>query len=129
MPKEYPRTNRLNAQVMRELAGLIRDELTDPRVAQVSVTRVSISPDLHNASVAVSVLGDDIRLRAAIKALNGGASAKLRHALGRRMQLRYVPALHFIADTQIREADRVGALIRDATARDSAVRAERGDEE
>jgi ribosome-binding factor A len=118
MPREFPRVLRLNVQIQRELSTLIRDELTDPRLYLVSVTRVDIAPDLRNANVAVSLLGGDAELGAAVKALNG-AAARLRRGLGGRLRLRQVPVLHFSADTALREGDRIGALIRDVTARDS----------
>lgn len=117
MPREYSRTLRVNVQLQREIADLIRVELTDPRVAAVTVTRVSISPDLRNASVFVSVLDDDARLAQALKALKG-ASQRLRYRLAKRLRLRVTPMLHFAADTALREGDRVAGLIRDAVADD-----------
>ena len=123
MPREFSRTLRLNAQLQRELSELIRDELTDPRVARVSVTQVDVSPDLRNARVSISLLGADDKLTAAVKALNG-ASAKLRYALSKRLRLRQVPEPRFVADTALREGDRIGALIREATAADRAAHPE-----
>jgi ribosome-binding factor A len=119
MPREFSRTLRINAQLQRELSTLIRDELTDPRIARVTVTQVSVAPDMRNARIAVSLLGSDAELLAAAKALNGAASL-LRRALGKSLKLRYVPALRFVADEALREGDRIGTLIRDATARDLA---------
>lgn len=119
MPKEFSRTLRLNAQLQRELSSLIREELTDPRVKQVSITGVSISPDMRNARISVSQLGSDAELSAAVKALNG-AAVLLRRRLGKVLKLRYMPALSFAADTALREGDRIGVLIREATASDRA---------
>lgn len=124
MPKEFSRTLRLNAQLQRELSTLIRDELTDPRVTRVSVTQVSVAPDMRNARISISLLGSDAELAAAVKALNGAASL-LRRGLGKALQLRYVPALSFVADTALREGDRIGALIREATANDRAAHPEK----
>jgi ribosome-binding factor A len=123
MPKEFSRTLRLNAQLQRELSTLIRDELTDPRVKQVSITAVSVSPDMRNARVSMSQLGSDAELGAAVKALNG-AAVLLRHRLGKALKLRYMPALSFVADTALREGDRIGVLIRQATASDRAAHPE-----
>ena len=123
MPKEFPRTLRLNAQLQRELSALIREELTDPRVQQVSITDVSISPDMRNARISVSQLGSDAELTAAVKALNG-AAVLLRRRLGKVLKLRYMPALSFAADTALREGDRIGVLIREATASDRAAHPE-----
>lgn len=116
--KEYPRRLRINTQLQSELAQLVRGELSDPRVAGVTVTAVDVSPDLRNARVSVSVLGDDAQLAEAIAGL-GSATGRLRHALGSRLRLRHVPQLQFVADVALRRGDRVHALIREAVRRDA----------
>ncbi len=108
--REYPRKLRVNAQLQSELAALIRAELSDPRVAGVTVTAVDVSPDLRNARVSVSLLGSDDRLKEALKGLTR-AEGKLRHGLGEKLRLRLVPHLHFVADAALREGDRISALI------------------
>lgn len=128
MPKEFSRTLRLNAQLQRELSTLIRAELTDPRVTRVSITQVSVAPDMRNARISVSLLGSDVELAAAVKALNGAATL-LRLRLGKVLKLRYVPALSFVADSALREGDRIGALIREATAADRAAHPEQAPED
>jgi ribosome-binding factor A len=125
--KEFPRKLRINTQLQRELAALIAGTLTDPRVAGVSITHVDVSPDLRNATVLVSSLGTDAELAAAAKAL-GGAVPLLRKGLGARLRMRYVPQLHFRPDTQVRQADRLTRLIRDAVASDEGHTRERDDE-
>jgi len=117
MPRDYPRKLRINVQLQRELTALIREDLTDPRVAGVTVTGVDVAPDLRNAKVTFSLLGPDEQLKQAVKALNR-AHGKLRHELGLRLRLRSVPQLHFTADDALREGDRVQALIREAVASD-----------
>ena len=119
MPREFSRTLRINAQLQRELSSLIREQLTDPRVALVTVTQVSVSPDMRNARISISQIGSDAELKAAAKALNGAASL-LRRAIGKSLKLRYVPMLRFFADEALREGDRIGSMIREATARDRA---------
>lgn len=117
MPKEYPRKLRLNVQIQRELISLIRDELTDPRIAGVSVTSADIAPDMRHAKILVSVLGSDEQLTLAVKGLNH-AAGKLRHGLGKNLGLRYTPELHFAADIALREGDRISALINQAVKQD-----------
>ena len=73
MPKEYPRVARINTQVQRELAEIIRDELRDPRVRGVTLTSVEVSPDMRHAKIHVSVLALDGKPAEAAKALNGAA--------------------------------------------------------
>ncbi len=74
---------------------------------------------MRNARISISQLGSDVELTAAVKALNG-AAVLLRHRLGKNLKLRFTPALSFAADTALREGDRIGVLIREATASDRA---------
>lgn len=127
MPKEYSRTLRINSQLQRELSELIRDELTDPRIGRLTVTDVVVAADVRNAKVMVSHLGSDDELKRAVKALNG-AAGRLRHLLVDRLRIRHVPTLHFSADMALREADRVGGLIRAAVASDQPSAAANADE-
>lgn len=125
--REYPRKLRLNTQLQRELVELIAGELTDPRVAGVSVTQVDVAPDLRNATVLVSSLKSDAELLAAVKALNGAAS-RLRRGIGARLKLRAIPQLHFRADMQMREAARITQLIQTAVGEDARVAHDRGED-
>ncbi len=80
MPKEYPRTARINSQIQRELAELIRDELRDPRVKGVTLTSVECSPDMRNARIRVSVLALDGKPLEAAAALNGAQRRRAQAA-------------------------------------------------
>ncbi len=115
--KDFPRKLRINTQLQRELSELIVARLTDPRLDGVSITTVDVAPDLRNATIHVSSLGSDEELEQSVTALHGAAPI-LRKALGARMRMRYTPQLHFRADTQIRHADRLTRLIRDAVKSD-----------
>ena len=54
------RANRLAEEMKKEISEILRDEIKDPRVGFVSVTRVEVSSDLRYARVYVSVLGDPV---------------------------------------------------------------------
>lgn len=120
MPKEYPRTARLNSQLQRDLGALIREELRDPRVAGVTVTSVECAPDMRHAKIYVSVLSLERRADDAAKALNG-AAGKLRQALKHRLAIKHIPELHFHADHGPAEAARLSRLIREAREKDREV--------
>jgi len=126
VPREYSRTLRINTQLQRELAELIRDEMTDPRIGNITITQVTVSPDVRNAKVLISTLDTDQVLAEAVKALNG-ANGRLRRLLSTRLHIRYIPHLHFSADVALREGDRIGGLIR--AARDSDRHDNAGDED
>lgn len=127
MPREYSRTLRINSQLQRELSELIRTELTDPRIGRLTITDVVVAQDVRNAKISVSQLGTDDELKQAVKALNG-AAGRLRHLLVDRLRIRHVPTLHFSADMALRDADRVGGLIRAAIASDQASDASSSDD-
>lgn len=126
MPKEYPRTARINSQIQRELTGLIREELRDPRVAGTTVTSVEASPDLRHAKVFVSVLSLERSADDAARAL-GGAAGKLRQALKHRLKIKHIPELHFHADHVPEEAAHLNRVIREARSEDRKHAAERGE--
>jgi len=117
MPKEFPRSRRVGDQVQRELAGLIREEIKDPRLGMVSISAVSVSRDLGHAKVYVSVLGDELQASESIEVLKHAAGF-LRHRLGKLLHIRTVPELKFMLDRSLEEGARIGALINRAVASD-----------
>ncbi len=110
MPREFPRTRRVGEQIQRELAGLLHEEIKDPRLGMVSISGVTVSRDLAHAKVYVSVLGDKAAVTASLRVLNNAAGF-LRRRLGRQMHIRSVPRLHFYFDQSIEEGARMDALI------------------
>lgn len=126
MPKEYPRTARINTQIQRELAELVRDELRDPRVRGATLTSVEVSPDMRHAKIHVSVLALDGKPAEAARALNG-AAGRLRQALKHRLAIRHIPELHFHGDETAASADHVNKLIRDAREADKHHAHDRGE--
>jgi ribosome-binding factor A len=76
----------------------------------VTVTRAEVSPDLHYAKVFVSVLGSPEEQQATLKVL-ASAAGFLRHELGARLSMRYIPALQFRTDASIAHSDRIARLL------------------
>lgn len=103
----------MNALLQRELGTLISEELRDPRIAFATVTSVEVTPDLRAARVHVSVLGDDAAASETMAALED-AKRHLRHELGERTELRFVPALEFVPDRSAERATRISRLLREA---------------
>lgn len=116
MPKDYPRHQRVGDQIQRELAGLIRTEVKDPRMSPMAtVAEVRVSPDLSQARVYISVLDDTGQQT--VEALNRAAGF-LRGRLGKALHLRAIPSLHFVYDTTAEEGNRLSSLIEQAVAQD-----------
>ena len=94
---------------------LARGELRDPDLKGVSVTvtQVSVSPDLRNATAWVMPLGgqDTEKVEAALNR----CSRYVRGQISRMVQLRYAPHVRFSIDTSFDTADRIGALLRQPT--------------
>ena len=96
----FQRIDRISEEVRREVDAIIREELGDPRISGTfSITRAEVTGDLRYAKIYVSVLEDDRRddLMDALKSAKGF----IRHALGKRMIIRYSPELIFISDKNI----------------------------
>ncbi len=94
------RIGRINEEIQRELAGLIRN-LKDPRVQTiVSITRVETTPDLRYSKIYISVLEEN-RQQEVLKGLKS-AGGWLRRELGAHLQLRYTPELVFELDDSLK---------------------------
>ena len=109
----YKRADRVNALLQRELGMIISEKLRDPRIAFATVTGVEITADLRTAKVHVSVLGDEEQVKSTIVALNE-ARPYLRHEIGSRTELRFVPDLVFVSDQTAERAARIATLLREA---------------
>ena len=98
MRKNSIKNIRLNAEVQKELASIIRD-VKDPRVSPwTSIIDVYVAPDLKTCKVWISVLGSEEDRENTIKGLQS-AAGYIRHELAVRMNLRNTPELTFISDT------------------------------
>ena len=103
------RINRINEDIQRELASLIRT-VKDPRVhGLISITRVDTTTDLRYCRVYVSVL-DHSDVKEVVKGLKS-ATGYLRRELGRVLTLRYTPELQFIEDDSIERGVRMVSMI------------------
>ncbi len=114
----YKRADRVNALLQRELGTIISEELRDPRIAFATVTAVETTDDLRSARVHVSVLGDDEQVRSTMQALDE-ARPYLRHEIGSRTELRYVPELTFVSDQSAARSARIAMLLREAREREN----------
>lgn len=119
MPRDFGRNERVAELMRRELAELIRTEVKDPRVGSITVADVALAPSMARATVYVTPLNaGEPESREAIAALNR-AVGFLRRRLGRELNLRYVPALHFEFDPSFDRGARLSALIDSARRDDS----------
>ena len=113
MPRDFPRARRIQEQVQRELSGLLRHSVKDPRVSQVTLTEVEVSRDLSLARVYITSMNTEIDRGEIIKVLNG-AAGYLRRELGALMRIRSTPRLQFHYDESVEYGARMDALINSA---------------
>ncbi len=110
MAKEYSRSQRINEQILRELAELIRLEVKDPRVGFITLTEVQITPDYAHAKVYFTSMYGEEKVDEILGGLRR-ASGFLRRELGRRVRIHTVPELHFHYDRSVEQGSRMSQLI------------------
>lgn len=117
MPREFPRARRVEEQLKRLLAELIRRDVKDPRVGLITITSAEVSRDLTYAKVFFTPFAGVGDAGAALEALRH-ASGYLRHQVRNLMRLRVAPELDFHIDDSVERGARLSALIHDAVESD-----------
>lgn len=115
MPNDYPRSHRVADFIQRELSGLIRSELKDPRISpMLTIASVEVSRDLSVAKIYYSLF--DPEERHETQEALGRASGFLRRQLARQMSTRSVPQLRFFYDDSAERGAHMSSVIAKAVA-------------
>lgn len=88
----------------------ILTELRDPRISDVTVTYVEVSPDMRSAKVHVSIMGDEKKQSLALAGLQH-ASGFLQKKVGTRIDTRYTPRLKFVLDQGVKHSIEVARIL------------------
>ena len=104
------RPERVADQIRGELASLLTRDVHDPGIGFVTLTRVRVTPDLQQAHVYYTALGDEKSRRNTEKAL-ARATGFLRRQIGARLRLKRTPELTFHYDESIAGQDRIEQLL------------------
>src|SRR5271156_4361154 len=110
MAKDNPRARRLGEQIQRELTELLRRDVKDERIGNVTITAVDVAGDLRTAKVYYLVFGKqgpDPKVQAGLTS----AAGFLRNALSKSLMIRHTPTLSFELDTSIEHGVRLTQLI------------------
>lgn len=107
--KSFHRSDRVSAQLRRELGTIVHDTVREHGLPSVSVSDVEVTRDLAHAKVFVTALMPE-RSREAVKALKDLAP-QIRYALGRAVKMRHVPELHFHYDDSVDKGERIETLL------------------
>ena len=101
MRKNSVKNTRVNGEVHRALAEIIRSEIKDPRInPMTSVVTVEVAPDLKTCKAWISVLGNEESQQSTIAGLKS-AEGYIRNLLAKKINLRNTPEIKFILDQSI----------------------------
>ena len=115
MRKNSIKNTRVNTEVQRELSGIIRGGVKDPRIAPMtSVVTVEVAPDLKTCKAYISVLGDEKAQSDTIRGLQS-AEGYIRRELAHRLNMRNTPEIRFVLDQSIEYGVRMSKKIEDVT--------------
>jgi ribosome-binding factor A len=99
------------AEAIREVVSMaILTELRDPRISDVTVTLVEVSPDMRYARVHVSVMGDEAKQKLSLRGLQNAAGF-LQQKIAHRIDTRYTPRLRFVLDQGVKRLIEVSRIL------------------
>ncbi|HVC98138.1 MAG TPA: 30S ribosome-binding factor RbfA [Pirellulales bacterium] len=100
------------AEAVREVVSMaILTELNDPRVRDVTVTHVEMTPDMRQAKVHVSIMGDETKQRLSMAGLKSAAGF-LQSKVASRIDTRYTPKLEFLLDMGVKKSIAIAEILR-----------------
>jgi len=106
----YKRSQRVSDLIREEVADIIMYHLKDPRIGFITVTGVDMTDDLKLARVFVSILKEEDR-ELTLAILND-AKPFFRSALGKRLKMKFTPAIEFRLDTSIEYGYKIDRLLK-----------------
>jgi len=109
---EHKRSDRVADLILTELAEVLLRRVQDPRLADITLTDVKVTPDLRHAKVFYSLLGDDERKASAIVGLES-ARGFVKRELGKRLYLRRMPDIEFHFDGSLEYGSHIDRLLDD----------------
>jgi ribosome-binding factor A len=111
------RSERVAEALQALVADLLLREIKDPRIGLVTVTAVTVSPDLRHARIFFSCLGDAARRAQSLKGLTSAAGF-VRSQVARKLNLRVAPEIVFELDPSLEQAERIARLLKETPPRD-----------
>ena len=123
------RIRRVSEQIRAELSQILRDEVRDPRLGMVTITRVKVASDLGAATIFFSPLGEDPdeARKEELNAVMRKVTGYVRRELSKRVKLRHTPDLRFILDDSIAEGSHTLELLKELDVSDEPEAADPSD--
>ena len=106
------RPERVGEQIRQELSQILSQQVHDPGIGFLTLSRVKVTPDLQLARVLYTVIGDEKQRKETQKALDR-AIPFMRRQIASRMRLRRVPELQFFYDQSVEHQDRIEQILID----------------
>jgi ribosome-binding factor A len=104
------RTQKAAAAIREVVSMAILTEMNDPRVQDVTVTQVEVTPDMRQAKVHVSIRGSETKQRLCLQGLRG-AAGYLQAKLASRIETRYTPRLEFVLDLGVKKSIEMAQIL------------------
>ncbi len=125
--KPSNRMQRVSQSIREQMAVILQSEMKNPRLTMLGVTDVKMTPDLRQAHVYFNRIGEaELTLdeQQALQKNMQGAAGFLRNALSQKLEIKYLPELHFHYDDQPEKGARLRRLIEKAVAQDKRLQAD-----
>lgn len=120
MRKHSVKNTRVNGEVQRVLAEIIRGEIKDPRISPwTSVVAVEVAPDLKSCKAWISVLGDEEAKKSTLEGLKS-AEGFIKRQIAKTINLRNTPEITFVMDQSIEYGVNMSRKIDEVIAQDDA---------
>jgi len=120
MRKHSVKNTRVNGEVQRVLAEIIRGEIKDPRISPwTSVVAVEVAPDLKSCKAWISVLGDEETKKSTLEGLKS-AEGFIKRQIAKTINLRNTPEITFVMDQSIEYGVNMSRKIDEVIAQDDA---------
>lgn len=105
------RPEKVAESIKKEICGIIRDELSDPRVGFVTITGVDLTADLRFAKIYYSVMGNEKVKNDTLEGLKK-ATGFIRCKLGEKVRLKFIPEIRFMPDESLDYSQHIEEILR-----------------
>ena len=106
------RIQRIATLIKKEVAEMLIREVKDPRIGMVTITGVAVSKDLRIAHIYYSALGSEKQIQDSVIGLRQAAKF-IQREIGRRIRLRYTPAIDFQFDHSLEYGSHIDKILQD----------------
>ena len=104
------RTKRISEAVKKEVSNIVLNDLNDPRISFVTITKVEVSSDLKKAKIFVSIIGNKTTQETSLYGIKCARSF-IQGKVARRLNIKYSPILSFHIDDSIKKMAHLDRLI------------------